>query len=443
MLLGQAMAAKGPALDPDAAVDLETIFSIGVDQLKRAAPLPVPPPRAGVRVDAARAEHLLCVHDNRDRRDRQQVILYGLSIAPTETVAPTLPDHIRVHAVIRRGPSPASWKTAGNGRRRVLLDDIIEKDVGLGVDIGRLQALPGCHGPQGRRAVNQYGPAVNRPRTGAGLTSIGRIANKGSLGLAQDLELEGLRVETPVNAEARVGNEARETIGLVRPARGWRLEIACGQVQDALACQLGADEEVVILSAPVEPMNGENVLPLPQELAARRNDNVLEDDCAGVIPGSDGHRVPGSRWRSIAAGHLDTIEIGDKAIVIAHSQLQQVKDRRLLEVERDPQPGRRVDPVHLLLQVGLDQSRVADHGNLEDLDLRQGENIGLIGVAVSPCSGEIRVRSANHAHNPAGNRPAQELNQVNLQASGSTAATPTEDILCVEQVGFEKNLPPG
>ena len=121
----------------------------------RAAPLPVPPARPGVRIDTTRAEHLLGVHNNRDRGNRLQVVLDRRSIAPTETITPTLADHIRIHPVICRGPSPALREPATPGGRRILLDDVVEKDIGLGVDVGRLQSLSHRHGPQGGGAVNQ------------------------------------------------------------------------------------------------------------------------------------------------------------------------------------------------------------------------------------------------------------------------------------------------
>jgi hypothetical protein len=90
--------------------------------------------------------------------------------------------------------------------------------------------------------------------------------------------------------------------------------------------------------------------------------------------------------------------------------------------------------VHLLLKVGLDQSLVPDHRNLEDLDLGEGENIRLIRIAGASGAGEIRIRGSHHPDNPARDRASQELNQVDLQPVGPAGSPAAEYIFLIQQV---------
>ena len=278
VLLRQAMAAEGSSLDPDAAVDLEALFSGRIDQLDGAAALPGPAARTGVRVDSPRAEHLIDVHDDRDRRNGEQIIPDRLSVSPAKTITASLANHIRVHAVIGRGPAPIAREAAGDRRRRILHDNVIGEDVGVGVDIGGRHPLEKSHRPQGGRALDQQGTIVDAAGSRPRLTSIKGVANDRALGFTPDLDLERLGIEAAVNTEARISNETRKAIGLVGLAGRRRLEIAGRKIKDALTCQLGGDEKIVIAGSPVEPVNREYILTSAQQRAMGCNDNVLEDN---------------------------------------------------------------------------------------------------------------------------------------------------------------------
>ena len=227
MLLRQAVAAKGSTLDPNAAVHLKLLFSIGIDQLDGAATLPGSPARSGVCIDPSRAEHFINVHNHRDGWNGEQVIPDCLGVPAAKTVTPALSDDVRVHAVIGGGPAPIARETAGDGRRRILYNDIIREDIGLGVGIRRPEAILEGGRAQGGGTRDPDGPGITSSAVGCRQGVIQRVADLGALGLGEDLDLEALIVEPAIMREGSVGDKPIERLAGVRLAGAWIQQVSC------------------------------------------------------------------------------------------------------------------------------------------------------------------------------------------------------------------------
>ena len=144
---------------------------------------------------------------------------------------------------------------AGNARAHdVGADDVVEKDVGVGVDVGRTETLLEGGGTQGRRRRDSNRPGVTSPAVGCRQRVVDRIADLRVLGLRRDLDVEGLVVKTPVDREARIRDKAIDHIAFVRLARGGIEQVGLVLIGELEGDQLREEEKVLISRGDIEAM---------------------------------------------------------------------------------------------------------------------------------------------------------------------------------------------
>jgi len=67
-----------------------------------------------------------------------------------------------------------------------------------------------------------------------------------------------------------------------------------------------------------------------------------------------------ARAGGVATSNFDAVQVGDKAVVVLHPQIECVEGRRIGDVERNPDKRRRIDSQHRALQVRADQAAIRD-----------------------------------------------------------------------------------
>ena len=90
-----------------------------------------------VRIDAARAEHIVVVQYNRDGRQGLKIVADRGRVFPAKQVVGT--DDVRIQPVVRVVTAPHAGKSGRYGRRKRLRDHIVNKYVGLCVHVRRHQ----------------------------------------------------------------------------------------------------------------------------------------------------------------------------------------------------------------------------------------------------------------------------------------------------------------
>ena len=103
-VLGNAGIAARAAEDPDTAIDLETLASIGKDVLDRAGTLPVHSRTTGIRIDPLGTEDISDTGDDRHARQGAQPLPYTGAIG-------RVVGNLRIHLIVSpRRPGPARGK---------------------------------------------------------------------------------------------------------------------------------------------------------------------------------------------------------------------------------------------------------------------------------------------------------------------------------------------
>ena len=82
-----------------------------------------------------------------------------------------------------------------------MADDIIQEDVGLGVDPGRLVQWLEGGGAQDGMPRNTKRSVINLTMTDGGFSTVSREADLGALGFRPDLEVEGSVEEATVDGK--------------------------------------------------------------------------------------------------------------------------------------------------------------------------------------------------------------------------------------------------
>ncbi len=208
-VLGIAGASAEAAPQPDAAVDLEAFFALGVEQFNRARALPRHAILAGIRVDARRGtEHVVEVHDDGKGRNRLEVVFDRVAI---ERVGHNLGVHSVVDRVAAPGRGPAGRRRAG-GR---LVNHVAEEQIRMAVDVRREEVGLVGEGAQHRGVVDGQRRRVSRADRGRRRLAVERVA-KGHAGRrARQRKRKPVREKAAVDAEFHVRDDAGDGAGRV------------------------------------------------------------------------------------------------------------------------------------------------------------------------------------------------------------------------------------
>ena len=113
--------------------------------------------------------------------------------------------------------SPVAWPSCWIGG---LLNDVIDKEVAVGVDVGGEPVAEGGDGTDIGGGIDANGAGVNGATGGSGSGSIGGVANGGAGGIGGDDELEGGIVEATIGEEVGVLDDAGKGGGVIDGTRG-------------------------------------------------------------------------------------------------------------------------------------------------------------------------------------------------------------------------------
>ena len=193
----------GAATDPQARVFLEAFGAIGVEELHRGHPFPGVSLATRVDVDAgAGMKKIVELGHQRNGWDREQGVVDLVGVV-------RILGDVRIHAIlddltidIRRRPVGSGRGVAG----RALVHHVGDKDVGVGVDIGRVEAGLVSPRTDTSRLIDRDRPGVERAAR-VGIAAVQGIVNLRARRVAGDHQIESRGVEPAVVIETGVGNE--------------------------------------------------------------------------------------------------------------------------------------------------------------------------------------------------------------------------------------------
>ncbi len=335
-----------PAANANAGVDLKPIAAIRIDQFDRRLPFPVVPLPAGIRIDALRAEQVVEIHYDRQRRDRLQVVFDRINIGVDDRL---------VHPIVDLIGAPAGRPTFGRLSRRRLADHVVQEEIRLRIDIAGLEIVFERHGAQHGRGGDVNRARVYRSGRGRGNRTIRGVANHCVGRFGRDRHIERGVEESAIDAEFRVGDETGGRRCVVSGVRRRNLKVAELILHLARQCgvNLRPHQEIAAANAKVQTMNRQYVLSRDQ--CATERGNVEGFKLHGQVVRMQVHSrvVPLRRFRCVRTGDLLAVDVGDKPVVVAHPQQQSADRFGIVDLKPDPHIGRAVDMLHRQ-QVGVD-----------------------------------------------------------------------------------------
>ncbi len=166
-------------------------------------------------------------------------------------------------------------------------------------------------------------------------------------------------IEPAIDVEFGILDEVEKRGGIGAAGR-W-----CGKVPlDALTAdgdKFRQDQEVLIRGVCIEAMDRQNVGSRTKRSREVGNVELFIHRRLFIRLGRRSGRIPyGCCW-CIAPRDFLSVEIGDKPVIMLHSQSKRFDDSGILDVEFDPRPKRGVHAEHFGANVGL--HGVAESGN--------------------------------------------------------------------------------
>jgi len=348
----------GPALHLQAGVDLEALAAVGKDPLGRGRLLFGRAP--GSVVQASACEDVFQGQHQGKRGDRRQPVDELVVVDRVGVLGRA--DDLRIDRVI--GPTRYVVAPVGREAGPVLADDVFGEDVRLRVDVaGEVAGLGGDRPKRGRRVDGDRG-GIGRAGGLGRRAAVERVTNLGAGRLGGDLDVEGIGEEPAINAERSVADQAHGTTGVGFAGRGFG-EVLVEVLDRMMGQQPGLNEEIARARRMVHPVDRQHVVAGAElaEVARQVERNVLER--LGHGAGDAGRGVPLRLVGGVVPGHLLSVKIGHKTVVVAHLQREGPQVVRVGHVELDPRPQRGVFAVHFTGHVG-------PHGVAEP-GLAQGE----------------------------------------------------------------------
>ena len=135
--------------------------------------------------------------------------------------------HLGIHVVVGGFTGPGAGIAADDGG---LSDDILKKEIGLGVDVGGVESFLEGGRPEGGGGVDGQRGVVERAVGRGGLGSVGRVVDPGIRGGGRDRYRNRGLVESPVHAEGGVLHKTDYASALVGRSRGGSEEETVGAV---------------------------------------------------------------------------------------------------------------------------------------------------------------------------------------------------------------------
>ena len=280
----------------------------------------------GVGVKArGRAEQVIRFHHDRDGRDVSECLRDGKRSG--------FVDHVRVHAEI-----PVRHRA-----HRLLLY-ITEKDIRLGVDVGRPEAGPECRRLQGGGFVDSERAGVDLAVALGGGTAVRGVSDFYTRRLACDFQRKRRAEEPTSHTELRVFDVAWDHGGIGSTGSG-RIEVAVhpasGKVLQAHV-ELWDQQKVGPAVGQVHAVDGEHVrasLEMPGKIDRIRIKGVTQFD---FHPGG-GQRVVNCGRRRVFGGYGMAIEIGHESVIDLHAQRHGDNRGRCIDGKRKAHKDRTVD----------------------------------------------------------------------------------------------------
>jgi len=336
------------ALHRDRAVDLKALGAVGVDELHGrdafGAVLRL------IDVDSFAAEPVVLVHDQRDGRDRLEVVPDGIGVEAAEDVLAALAHHVRVHLVVARHGAPRGGVSFRRhlspcGRIRRLLYDAFQEDVGVSLNVCSLPAGPKCHGSQTGCGLNQDWPVVDAPIARRGRAPIERETNRSLWRGRRDYDLDRMIVQTAIVVEHQILNHGQALSVVRRAGRGRQsnpVVRAIGVAAERDIGPLGTEADAVKQGQSVAAIQG-NPVPACVERQAG-----VQTCIAGVAIRPD-HQIPFCR------------QDGAGRNLPLRGVVQVVRQVEASETDRCPAKVEQLDPVVIVALRVFDRQIVGGH----------------------------------------------------------------------------------
>ena len=222
-VLGRAIrVATGATENSHAAVNLEALAAIGVDQLGGASALPADAFSRRVRVDSARTEQIVDVRNDGHHGQRDESFTNALGRARDA-------HDLGIHLVVdTRSRSPAVRKTRGSPW---LGEHVLGKDVRVRLDARRKEPVAQTdrakrHGRSKCGAGDLDRLGIDEAVSGCRLAAVESVTDFDAWSTRSDLERERLHEDTAFRGEGQVLDERREHDVVVHVAGSRRREVA-------------------------------------------------------------------------------------------------------------------------------------------------------------------------------------------------------------------------
>ena len=194
----------------------------------------------------------------------------------------------------------------------------------------------------------------------AGRRTVGGVVNLRINGVARDLQIKRLVVETAVVVEGGVFHVKPVLIGIGASRRARREEMLAQPGIDNLE-QFRADQEVPVANGVVEALNRQDIRTF-DEIAdfyyARKNVNVIPRSGFGIAAIGGCGRIPQGCRRSVRPADFRTVQVRDVTVVVHHLQRERLNRAwdQIRGSKRERQAGaHRRAGSHLRLDVRFDQ----------------------------------------------------------------------------------------
>src|SRR6185503_6644485 len=142
------MVSEEASMNAQPGVLLNILPPVREEQLERRGPFPDVALLVGLCVDPIGPEELVDRQSETDAGQRPQVIADAGRVFPAETIGSVPADDVRIEAIVRGGRAPSRGKTAVDDLLGILVDDVLQEQIRLGIDIRWLEGGFMCDGAQ-------------------------------------------------------------------------------------------------------------------------------------------------------------------------------------------------------------------------------------------------------------------------------------------------------
>ena len=335
-MFGVVRGARESTPDPDACADLKFSFSIGIRAIRLGDPfdvagaLPGESTVVGVGIDAlAGGDAIGQQHvEQIGKRGCNTYAGHGqqrsLHRGCSTDVGIRIIDDVGVHSVVQNLGGAAGGRPSrcrGSGGR--LEDDVIRKQIGLGVHIGRLPSREVSNHPQGSRGGDVQRACVKRAGCFGGIRAVGGIAELGPGSGGGNDDADGSKINPAFYAEGSVGYFPKVGECAID---GPRSRLAC-VIEHGLATgieragdEFRKQQETTIVGDIVHAVNGQRIGAVDQGGLEGGDVDGLWHEGIGIGTCGGGGGIVGEGAGGVFAGNGGAVEEGGVAIVVAHFQ---------------------------------------------------------------------------------------------------------------------------